>query len=85
MSRIACTSGRHLGRLFQEHAGVSPLDYLHRLRIAVARDLLAQSSLDMEVIAERAGFGSARHLRRVWRKYDTAPPSLTRATGSGGL
>jgi transcriptional regulator GlxA family with amidase domain len=81
MAGIACTSGRHLNRLFQEHAGVSPLAYLHRLRIAVARDLLAQSTLDMEIIAERAGFGSARQLRRVWRKYDASPPSLARPNG----
>lgn len=78
MAGLACTSSRHLTRLFHEHAGVSPLDYLHRLRVTVARELLTQSSLDMEAIAERAGFGSARHLRRVWGKYETCPPSESR-------
>ncbi len=78
MASLACTSSRHLARLFHEHAGVSPLDYLHRLRVSVARELLAQSNLDMEAIAERAGFGSARHLRRIWGKYETAPPSESR-------
>lgn len=78
MASLACTSSRHLARLFHEHAGVSPLDYLHRLRVAVARELLAQSTLDMETVAERAGFGSARHLRRIWGKYEAAPPSESR-------
>lgn len=78
MADLACTSIRHLTRLFHEHAGVSPLDYLHRLRVSVARELLAQSNLDMEVIAERSGFGSARHLRRIWAKYESAPPSHSR-------
>lgn len=78
MASLACTSSRHLARLFHEHAGVSPLDYLHRLRVTVARELLAQSSLDMETIAERAGFGSARHLRRIWGKFEAAPPSESR-------
>jgi transcriptional regulator GlxA family with amidase domain len=78
MAQVACTSTRHLGRLFHQHAGASPLDYLHCLRVAVARELLAQSSLDMEAVAERAGFGSARHLRRVWRKFDASAPSASR-------
>jgi transcriptional regulator GlxA family with amidase domain len=59
--------------------GTSPLDYLHGLRVGLARELLAQSTLDMESVAQRAGFGSARHLRRVWGKYETAPPSHSRA------
>ncbi|MCQ3034123.1 helix-turn-helix domain-containing protein [Pseudomonas syringae] len=79
MASLACTSSRHLARLFQEHAGISPLDYLHRLRVSVARELLAQSTLDMEAIAERAGFGSARHLRRIWGKYEATPPSESRS------
>jgi transcriptional regulator GlxA family with amidase domain len=78
MASLACTSSRHLARLFHEHAGISPLDYLHRLRVTVARELLVQSSLDMEAVAERSGFGSARHLRRIWGKYEAAPPSESR-------
>ena len=78
MAQVACSSTRHLTRLFQEHAGTSPLDYLHRLRIAVARELIAQSSLDMERVAERAGFGSARHMRRIWHKFEAAAPSQGR-------
>lgn len=80
MADLACTSSRHLARLFHEQTGISPLDYLHRLRVTVARELLAQSSLDMETIAERAGFGSARHMRRVWGKYEVAPPSECRTS-----
>jgi transcriptional regulator GlxA family with amidase domain len=82
MASLACTSSRNLARLFSEHAGISPLDYLHRLRVSVARELLAQSTLDMETIAERSGFGSARHLRRIWGKYEAAPPSDSRSPGT---
>jgi transcriptional regulator GlxA family with amidase domain len=78
MAAIAFTSARHLGRLFNEHAGASPLEYLHRLRVALARELLSHASLDLESIAQRSGFGSARHLRRIWGKYEAAPPSKSR-------
>ncbi|WLH50242.1 GlxA family transcriptional regulator [Pseudomonas tolaasii] len=83
MAGLAFTSSRHLARLFHEHVGASPLDYLHRLRLAVARELLAESSLDMETVAERAGFGSARHLRRIWGKYEAGTPSAGRVGGFG--
>ena len=77
MARVACTSARHLTRLFTEHAGCTPLDYLHRVRYARARELLMQEGLPIERVAERAGFGSAMQMRRVWRKYEATAPSAT--------
>lgn len=81
LAQIACTSERHLTRLFREHTGTGIVEYLHRIRIALARDLLMQSALDMERVAERAGFSSSRQLRRVWKKFEAAPPSVSRAGG----
>ncbi|RJG07497.1 helix-turn-helix domain-containing protein [Noviherbaspirillum cavernae] len=80
LAQIACTSERHLTRLFREHAGASLVDYLQCIRIALARDLLTQSQLDIERVAERAGFHSSRQLRRVWKKFEGASPSRLRAT-----
>ncbi len=74
----ACTSERHLTRLFREHTGTGIVDYLHRIRIALARELLTQSGLDIECVAEKAGFNSSRQLRRVWNKYEAMPPSRFR-------
>ena len=74
LARIGGASSRHVTRLFQEYAGMSVTDYKNRLRVALARELLSQTNLDMERVAERAGFGSTRQLRRAWgRLYDTAP------------
>lgn len=78
LAAIACTSERHLTRLFREHTGTGMVDYLQRIRIALARELLTQSALDIERIAEKAGFRSSRHLRRVWKKFETMPPSRFR-------
>jgi len=53
---------------------MSLADYNNRLRVALARELLSQTRLDMERVAERAGFSSSRQLRRAWhRLYETAP------------
>ena len=74
LAKIAGVSNRHLSRLFQEHAGLSIPDYSNRLRVGLAQELLRQTRLDMERIAERSGFASSRQLRRAWsRLYPTAP------------
>lgn len=78
LARVAGTSPRNLSRLFNEHAGSSVTDYVNRIRLALARDLLAGSRLDMETVAERAGFGSTRQLRRAWGRLYDAPPSRMR-------
>lgn len=78
LAAVACTSERNLARLFAEHAGCSPLDYVQRIRVALARELLANSSLDVERVAERAGFSSAHQLRRVWRRWEERPPREAR-------
>ena len=79
LAAVACTSPRHLTRLFAEHAGCSPLDYVQRLRVALARELVAHSALDLEHVAERAGFTSAHQLRRVWRRWESRSPNAHRA------
>jgi transcriptional regulator GlxA family with amidase domain len=74
LARIANTSPRHLSRLFHEHTGMHLADYRNRLRAALARELIGQTRLDMERVAERAGFASTRQFRRVWRQlYETSP------------
>ncbi|HZP65380.1 MAG TPA: helix-turn-helix domain-containing protein [Rudaea sp.] len=74
LAAIAGTSPRHLSRLFHEHVGMHIADYRNRLRAALARELLSQTRLDMERVAERAGFSSTRQLRRVWRTLNAASP-----------
>jgi transcriptional regulator GlxA family with amidase domain len=83
LAAVACTSARNLARLFAEHAGCSPLDYVQRLRVALARELVSNSELGMERVAEKTGFSSAHQLRRVWRRWEATPPTAHRARVSG--
>lgn len=82
LAKLAHVSERHLSRLFREHAGVSVVDYINLMRVNLAADILAHSRLDMEAVAERSGFASARHLRRVWQQHHAQPPSSFRALPS---
>lgn len=79
MADLAAASPRHLSRLFQQAAGMTPIDFVNRLRVALARELVTQTSLDMEHVAERAGFASSRQLRRAWGRIHAEPPSALRS------
>lgn len=78
LSKVACTSARNLARLFADHAQCSPLDYVQLIRFAFAKELVTQSKLDLERVAAKAGFRSAQHLRRVWARWESLPPSAFR-------
>lgn len=78
MAEIAVTSSRNLSRLFNEHTGMSVTDYVNRMRMALARELVLNSRLDMETIAERCGFASARQFRRAWNRLYEQPPHRVR-------
>jgi transcriptional regulator GlxA family with amidase domain len=78
LARAAAASPRNLSRLFNEHAGMSVTDFVNRMRVALAHELLTGSRLDMEEIAERAGFASPRQMRRAWNRLHDLPPSRMR-------
>jgi transcriptional regulator GlxA family with amidase domain len=79
MARLACTSPRHLTRLFIEHAGIAPLQYLRRLRLHVA-DVALRSGRNVTQAADMAGFASDTQLRRAWRQFGMAGTPSARAS-----
>jgi transcriptional regulator GlxA family with amidase domain len=79
LAKLAGTSPRHLSRLFRDHTGLNLPDYKNRLRVALAHELIEQTQLDIEHVAERAGFASSRQLRRAWRKWYSTPPRAARS------
>jgi transcriptional regulator GlxA family with amidase domain len=73
LSGVAHVTERHLQRLFAEHAGVSPLHYLERIRLEHARQSLARGA-SVTRAAEAAGFSSDLQLRRAWSRHLQGSP-----------
>ena len=71
MAAVAHASPRHLNRLFALHAGIPPLDYLRRIRLAVAQAAL-ESGWNVTHAASMAGFSSSKQLRRAWHRFEMA-------------
>jgi transcriptional regulator GlxA family with amidase domain len=82
LARRAHTSPRHLGRLFQAYAGISPLSYLRKIRAATARRLLGEAGASVEHVAEVVGFSSAEQLRRAFRRFERVRPIDVRMLAS---
>ncbi|MFJ4771439.1 GlxA family transcriptional regulator [Streptomyces uncialis] len=74
----ARTSVRSLNRRFRERTGLTPRQYLLRVRVERARELLETGDLTVDEIAARTGFGSPASLRRHFRRLTGATPSTYR-------
>jgi transcriptional regulator GlxA family with amidase domain len=80
MAGVAHTSPRHLTRLFLEHAGIAPLQYLRRIRLATAEAAL-QAGQNVTQAALMAGFSSDTQLRRAWHQFGRAGTPSQGAAG----
>lgn len=73
LADAAHVTSRHLLRLFAEHAAVSPMAYVEKIRLERARQAL-QRGASVTRAAELAGFASDLQLRRAWRRHASGTP-----------
>lgn len=66
MAEVAHVTPRHLGRLFGEHAGTTPLRYLQSIRLELA-ERARQKGASLAEAAQVAGFSSEQQWRRTRR------------------
>jgi AraC family transcriptional activator FtrA len=78
LARFAAMSPRHFARRFVEATGTTPVRWLTHQRILRAQDLLAATSLPVDVIASRVGFGTAANLRLHFRRETSTTPAAYR-------
>jgi len=64
-----------LCRLFRHFSGTTPYQFLLRLRLNLAVDLLLGTDLLVKEVAARAGFEDPFHFSRVFRRVQGIPPA----------
>ncbi len=67
--------------LFKSQTGLTPHDYLQRLRVEAAQAQLQQTRLSITEIALATGFSSLQHFSTVFARYTGLPPSTFRHQG----
>ena len=76
LAEIASVSQSHLSRLFNLHTGLSPGDYLIKLRMEKARHLLVTSFLSIKQVMATLGYGPssrANFVEQFKRYFDHTP------------
>lgn len=76
-ARVAM-SERNFARAFVAETGETPARYIEAARLEAARRFLTGSSLSVEIIAQRCGFGTAESMRRSFQRQVRISPSSYR-------
>jgi AraC family transcriptional regulator of arabinose operon len=84
LAGAANVSRPHLFRLFREHLGMTPADYVWQRRVEYALELLRETGLPIAAVAQRAGFRTPKHLSRRVRAATGETPTAVRAAALGG-
>jgi len=74
LAKIAGVSKNYLGECFNRTTGVSPFDYICRLRIEKARQLLENSNRTLTEIAAETGFCDTSYFSRSFRRFTGMSP-----------
>ena len=69
----------HLRELFRARFGIRPLEYRTGLRLARARELLSESTMNVKEVAHKVGFSNALYFSRIFKqRFGTSPSDTVR-------
>jgi transcriptional regulator GlxA family with amidase domain len=80
LAQQAAVSPRTFSRRFVDDTGTTPMQWVLRARIDVARELLERSQRSVEQIAAEVGLGTATNLRLHFQRVLGTTPSAYRRT-----
>ena len=75
LAERACLCPRHFTRRFKQAFGMTPADFVERLRLDEARRRLSARQDTIEVVADSVGFHSADAFRRAFERRFGVTPS----------
>lgn len=81
LAGIAHLSTRHLNTLFRQSLGMTPQQYLLEKRMQRAWQLLSQTHLSIQQVAEQVGYQNLSAFSDRFRKHFSHPPSYFRRSG----
>ncbi|GAA0366554.1 DJ-1/PfpI family protein [Microbispora corallina] len=82
LARHARVSARTFSRRFVEDTGHTPMQWVLRARVDLARELLERTDLGVEQIADRVGLGTGANLRLHFQRILGTSPTEYRHTFS---
>jgi len=78
LSRKAYMSRNEFYRWFKEQFGVTPLEYVNRERMKLAKQLLADPRQTLQSISLQCGFSDVNYFIRLFKKQEGITPGMYR-------
>lgn len=81
IDQLAQTIGisvRSLNRRFRQATGLTPIQYLQKLRIQIAEDLLKNSNLSLAEISAHVGYNDYSYFAELFKKWMSSSPKVYR-------
>lgn len=75
VANVANMSAAHFCRMFKKATGMNFSEYVNRLRIEKAKQLMSSTGLSISQVAYEVGFNSVTHFNRTFRKITGATPT----------
>ncbi len=60
---------------FKRYYGYTPLEYVNRYRVLVAKNMIIETDKSITEIAQETGFFDASHFLKTYRKYENVNPA----------
>lgn len=67
LAQVACLSKFHFLRMFKNLFGISPYQYLRKLRLQEVQKHLNSEGVSLQILAEKVGFANASSLSRAYQ------------------
>ena len=74
MAQTAGITEQHLCRLFKKNFQMRPMEYLAKVRIQHAKEMLVYSEKNISEIARAAGFPDNSYFSALFKKYEGTTP-----------
>ena len=82
LAESARVTPQHFCRVFKARLGSRPLEYLARLRISKAKQLLVDTDMTIAEIAAAVGYSDQTYFGVVFKRYEGMSPSAFRRLGA---
>ncbi|GAA4089320.1 GlxA family transcriptional regulator [Zhongshania borealis] len=74
LARQSGLSERSFHRRFRQVTGLAPLQYMQKMRMELAQDLLQNSNLSVEEIGQQCGYNDSSYFCRLFKHHCTTSP-----------
>ena len=78
ISKSIYLSPAYISKVFKEEMGESPINYLIKIRLSKARELLLEGSHSIKAVASTVGYEDVYYFSKLYKKYHNVSPSKVR-------